>query len=1017
MHLPEATANGLNPNLMVTGGPPLVSSGRWPPDPASHLVSHPWMPRPSAPSMWPYGLGPPSLHQGLPPGYPQTLPGSIPPPYQFARDPQSGQLLVIPTEHLPHYAAELMERSPPLWPSLYPSASSSLQHAQELHLLSQQQLLRQQELLMIQQQAAQVMELQRSAQLAERLKASEHRAEMEEKAAKRSADGGKHGVSARPGPALHSRKPAPPRTPTPTAAYSKALTPLPSPPKTEKSLPVRSYSHPSTPAPRLPSPASAPPPLAAPIPPKEECVDVCENKELDLQNHVSAPLQALYPEIPPGYPYPSLTAPFGSHYPYLLQPAAAADADGLAPDVPLPAETPERSAAPADVKPRRLRSPAAAGPPRPRGEHPTLSGPAVKEEPGLEEVREHPNDPAARLAEMPAPARSCQGEFETGRRSVVVPTPVEGPTVDELADGGRVKLEETALLNCRAPYQGPDADTALPETEPPILEGSTGPEGLTYHPSACSDEPQALVDPASPEPEETEPELDSEQPLEEALEVSEPAPETPSPPPHGLPGLSVTDVALDDPMAGMIALVAASELPQACLLPGSPSDLTPLGCSGLEGMTLLGEVAELELERQHSALLIAGPCGLETLLLASRQVLLEELQRPVVTIRLPRELNPNRRYSWMQKKEEPLFSKSALEGMDMLEVDYRMRLAELQRRYKDRQRELAKLQRRREREEKLLLEESSRASARRGPGRPRKRKHSLAAPSPPAGKLDTRNARFSKSLPLSEDSEAGEILRKRFRGPSLEEDEDMDGAMKVKRKNKQWGDREASSSFSQEMPMKSNKKRRVSEQEQLASKLDRALSLTKLGKLHRSPFQYTEGHYGRATPGSGSCGKFSALREMELKAKAGKQSLSKGLGLFQKSSKGGKNKMAAKTKNMEPCMNVKGQQKALYSPVRSEVSSYSNNTDTEEEEEEEEEEELMEGWPPRPALSRTGARSLRPALCSKASNKSWPLSKRGGASGGLHPQRALGRTTHKHFGLLLREAGASSSEDSFDQGY
>lgn len=59
-----------------------------------------------------------------------------------------------------------MERTPPLWPALYPSASSSLQHAQELHLLSQQQLLRQQELLMIQQQAAQVMELQRSAQLA-----------------------------------------------------------------------------------------------------------------------------------------------------------------------------------------------------------------------------------------------------------------------------------------------------------------------------------------------------------------------------------------------------------------------------------------------------------------------------------------------------------------------------------------------------------------------------------------------------------------------------------------------------------------------------------------------------------------------------------------------------------------------------------------------------------------------------------------------------------------------------------
>lgn len=54
--------------------------------------------------------------------------------------------------------------------------------------------------------------------------------------------------------------------------------------------------------------------------------------------------------------------------------------------------------------------------------------------------------------------------------------------------------------------------------------------------------------------------------------------------------------------------------------------------------------------------------------------------------------------SWCSPALPQLFSKSALEGMDILEVDYRMRLAELQRRYKDRQRELLKLQRHRERE-------------------------------------------------------------------------------------------------------------------------------------------------------------------------------------------------------------------------------------------------------------------------------------------------------------------------------
>lgn len=45
-----------------------------------------------------------------------------------------------------------------------------------------------------------------------------------------------------------------------------------------------------------------------------------------------------------------------------------------------------------------------------------------------------------------------------------------------------------------------------------------------------------------------------------------------------------------------------------------------------------------------------------------------------------------------------MFSKSSLEGMDTVEVDYRVRLAELQQRYKDKQRDLVKLQRRRDKE-------------------------------------------------------------------------------------------------------------------------------------------------------------------------------------------------------------------------------------------------------------------------------------------------------------------------------
>lgn len=48
-------------------------------------------------------MAPPSLHQGMAPAFPPGLGGSLPSAYQFVRDPQSGQLVVIPSDHLPHF--------------------------------------------------------------------------------------------------------------------------------------------------------------------------------------------------------------------------------------------------------------------------------------------------------------------------------------------------------------------------------------------------------------------------------------------------------------------------------------------------------------------------------------------------------------------------------------------------------------------------------------------------------------------------------------------------------------------------------------------------------------------------------------------------------------------------------------------------------------------------------------------------------------------------------------------------
>lgn len=115
--------------------------------------------------------------------------------------------------------------------------------------------------------------------------------------------------------------------------------------------------------------------------------------------------------------------------------------------------------------------------------------------------------------------------------------------------------------------------------------------------------------------------------------------------------------------------------------------------------------------------------GLDCLLEASRQILLEAIEKQS-HVDLPRTLDPSKKYSWRQRKEEPvrcrqtddrsdikrfafvkrdaflwslqLFSKMSLDVLDAVEVEYRVHLAELQKTYKEKQRDLSKLQRHRD---------------------------------------------------------------------------------------------------------------------------------------------------------------------------------------------------------------------------------------------------------------------------------------------------------------------------------
>uniref|UniRef100_A0A1A8VAS8 Trinucleotide repeat containing 18 n=1 Tax=Nothobranchius furzeri TaxID=105023 RepID=A0A1A8VAS8_NOTFU len=963
------TPSLMNPNLMVTGG-----AGRWPPDPST-LTSHPWMARSGAPSVWlsssPYGLGPSSIHQPLPPGYPPSLPGSMHPPYQFVRDPQTSQLIVIPSEHLPHYGGDVLERGAPVWSGVY-GTSSSLQHAAQLQLLSQHQMIRQQELFMIQQHTAQVLELQRNAQLVERLKASEHRPEIEDKADKRNADTKTRPSSiSSPSPVLHPRKPPPPsRSPTLSTSSLALLPPVSSPVTALKSEGgQRGLS-------RSPKPLSLhpPSPRSASPPPRRPKQEVAEDEEVvrrEEQKPAPAPFPGIFSDLPPGYPYQSVTAPYGSPFPpYRIPPPATGDHScSPPPAAPLPT---------AHRRSRLLGEHA-----KPQKPEPSKNASFLKQEPVEDPPQpdEMPEPRGSRLQSC-SPDLTGRGVVDVARRvpkvqtqplPLLVPSPHTQQGQEDIRkepeEGGPVKTE---VSSCSCPASSPACAGA--ESKPRLLQepDQYPPATAAAHLESQEQECVSLEEPTSSV---------CEQPRTPVLSPFHPESSCdppPYPPPIHLSPLLLA-VGPEDPMGGMFALITASEMarprtpPAPTLLPQVElppvctdcSDAGDLEMVALEGMALLSQMGPHEAKQTQEEDLTLE--GLDFLLEASRQVLLEAIEEQS-HIHLLRTLDPNRKYSWRQRKEEPLYSKMSVEMLDAVEVEYRVQLAELQKTFKEKQRELSRLQRRRDKRERQQDDER-RSLTRRGRGRPRKRKHLTTPP-----KLDSRPGKASRAVQYSEDSEAGEGQRKRFRVSRGEDEMETGSAGLKKRKNKKsWNDQESPSSHCLEMLKV--KRGLVCEQEQLASDLDRALSLSRLGSL-------------------GGTRKLSSSRKTEKSSK-GAESGPKEQGVHSPV-KGGKLKMGAKASAPEAVRKVKGQKKAaMFSPVRSELNSCSNNSDSEE---------IISargGWPP-----LSGTRSHGSLTRKRRSTSSPTL---------LRPDKKSQKKKHKHLSRLLEEAGLSSSDDSFDQ--
>lgn len=141
----------------------------------------------------------------------------------------------------------------------------------------------------------------------ERLKAQEHRVEMEEKVSKRSLQAASKAGLAAAGPGLLPRKP-PGLAAGPTGTYGKAVSPPPSPraspvaalkakviQKLEDVSKAPTYAYPATPSSHPSSPPPASPPPTPGITRKEEAPEnVVEKKDLELEKEAPSPFQALF---------------------------------------------------------------------------------------------------------------------------------------------------------------------------------------------------------------------------------------------------------------------------------------------------------------------------------------------------------------------------------------------------------------------------------------------------------------------------------------------------------------------------------------------------------------------------------------------------------------------------------------------------------------------------------------------------------------------------------------------------
>ncbi|KAK5601373.1 hypothetical protein CRENBAI_000553 [Crenichthys baileyi] len=684
---PSSSCHGdLTPHLLVPGGTSQLG------DPVAHPhpAHHHWMQRTGSPTLWmgpSYSLG----HVGMNPGFPPGLASPLQPVLgSLGQDPNS-PLMVLPTDPGPHHPLDVLEQSG-LWPPVY-GARGPPTHLQPHPVFSRTSFLQQQELYAMQHQHHH--QQQRAMGHMQRLPLGQRKREEHTITIDDSPNGSPNSRTtssssfssssassnvAKP----FSHNPPPPKTSTPSPGLCPSSRQSPCYPS-----PSTRLTHPPNPLTPAPSPAAAAPrsPALSPAP-----SHLSKGLERGSDRGEGQPPQdypqSLEPDLPPVYSF----SPISMGYK-----AGPSPPEARAAEQPLEEEQPTGSETKSPPKQCRI---------------PPLTEEGTREEENIVDCKvmesktetigcsiSKPQSTFSGSPQCPFPAPVCPAG-----KTLKVDIPLDCLTEPQMSEEQGDNWEDGKHYDI--------GKSEIAEPEPAECTVSVPVEPTKGEMEQEQDDNEEIVEVVEDKKEEED--GNGKSPDEELVASSSADPFPPS--------TMTTVTQLEGAYMWSLELLIAAALcaTRDALYPPAPVAQT-LGPSSHHGMEILGELAELEIKRRsreskgkdvegkemltfdlHSLATLAAARALET---GSRTVDEESDQQCLIRKRL----NLRRKCSWTPRHEPVCPVKGSMETMGGEELAMRVQLAELQRRYKEKQRELAKLQRKHDHQTGLnILEQKTR---------------------------------------------------------------------------------------------------------------------------------------------------------------------------------------------------------------------------------------------------------------------------------------------------------------------